>query len=58
MPKDILMECKHIGEIMLEKNTAGVGIDDEVRKRVAQLAVDADAAKPIGIMLGLDERMI
>ena len=58
MPKDILMECKNIGEIMLEKDSAGVGIDDDVRKRVASLAVEADATKPIGIMLGLDERMI
>ena len=47
-----------MGELLLEKNSKGIGIDDEVRKKVVHLAELADDVSSIAMLLGIDERMI
>jgi hypothetical protein len=58
LPKELLLKGKVVGEKILERESEGMGFDDEIRREIAQMAIDAESSRPIAMMLGIEERMI
>ena len=58
LPEDAIVEIKKVGELLLDKNSKGIGIDDEVRTQIVHLVELADDVSPIATLLGIDERLI
>ena len=58
LPEDAILELKKVGELLLDKNSKGIGIDDEVRTKVVHLVELAEDVSPIATLLGIDERLI
>jgi hypothetical protein len=59
LPVEVQVKCNEVKRLMTSKKSqGGTGIDNEVKKMVAELILEAGHARPIALLTGLNERVI